>query len=818
MKTKKMLPVLLPICLLSLILACGEFQDLEHSNPYDPEYPNGSITGAAIITQGEDNSGIIISITGTRYSALTNFDGEYIIPLIPVGTYEITAYKPNYEEEKRSGIKVQENQVTTVSDILLAAGTITGKVIREGEINHVGIIVSVDYTSYTTITDNDGNFRITGVPTGFDYYITAFYPDLEPYHWGPYNIEEGQTIVLPDGILKILTGSIVGVALLQGEIDHSGIRVTLSEPGYSATTNKFGDFMISGIPAQIGGYALTASKDNFYPAQKSDITVVANQQNYVGILQLSPMNGSISGIITKELVEDDPEGTIVSLEGTALTTSTNSTGAYLLTPVPPGIYNMIAIPREERYLTGRIESIPVEPGIPTTDANLILQTAPLPPIVEYSTPMSSSSIAVTWMPNPEETQAIMGYNVYYRTTTDLYYTMANPVFGEITSTTYEVTGLTRGTQYYFKVTAVDYTDLESVYSQEETYQFIYPQEASPTPEISEENSIPGTPRDVALYADGITTKIYVTTGDDKVYVIDPITDTVNTTITADSFQLLTRGIAANPALGEVYVADTQRDLISVIEVATDTVTSSFSAGDNPKGILVYATSDLDITNDFIFVANEGASGGLGDIRIFDAYSKMLLNTLDNTPFGKYASGMVIANGKLYVGNGNGTLVTGSVSVVEFPPGTIESATTGSITSATITSSIKVGLQDKTYPTVMAVSADEENIYVVNNYTDPVGTVSVIDTNIDKVITTLEVGGNPRGITSVGDIVYVVSFSEVNISVIDTRLNQVLSCSDYCDIQPGGRPLLNTATPDGNKLYVINTDSTYNNISVFDYNY
>ncbi|UCD84328.1 MAG: carboxypeptidase regulatory-like domain-containing protein, partial [Deltaproteobacteria bacterium] len=755
-----------------------------------------SVTGIFLLADKEVHSGILIQIRRTgltivtaarlpavtasgvtqyNYSTVTNDSGEFGFYDIPVGTYSLKASK-EYFKDRELLITVTEGPLSLEAEPLQGdPGKITGIITLEGKYpGNYGGVDLVDNYGNDSVTLPDGAFTIN-VPEPMGIHIVnASYPGYEPYVYPPVPVSPGETVRLPDELLLMQKGSIAGIALLEGEVDHNGIRITLSEPGFSATTNPAGDFTISGIPAGVGLYSLTASKANYNPVQKSDITVVANQQNYVGTLQLSPKYGSISGFITKEL-GDDPEGTILSLEGTALTTSTSSTGAYLLTPVPPGIYNLIAVPREERYLTGRIEGIPVEPGMPTTDVNLVLQTAPLPPVVEYSTPMSSSSIAVTWNPNPMETQDIKGYNVYYRTSTDLYYIMANPAFGDVTSTTYEVTGLTRGTQYYFKVTAVDYTDLESAYSQEDNYQFIYPLEAFPVPEIALPNSIPGTPRDIALYADGITTKIYVTSGtDDKVYVIDPVTDTVNTTITADSFQLLTRGIAANPAQGEVYVADTTNDRISVIEVATDTVTSSFYVGGNynPVGIFVYSSDDGIDENDFIFIADQGTSGGLGDIRIFDAHTKALLHTLDNTPFGIYPSWMVIANGKLYVSNGNGTNVTGSVSVVEFPPGTIASATTGSITSATITSSIKVGLQDRTFPTPMAVSADEGNIYVVNNNTDPIGTVSVIDTNVDKVITTLDVGIRPRGITSVGDIVYVVSYSEVNISVIDTRLNQV----------------------------------------------
>jgi len=345
MERKKLLMTLLSIFLFSLVLACGEFQDLERSNPYDPEFPKGTLTGAAIITQGGDNSGIIVSVTGTRYSAATNLDGEYIIPQIPVGIYEITAFKPNYKKEKQSGIVVKENGVTVVSDIFLAAGAIAGNVICEGKSENTGIMVSIDYTSYNAMTDNDGNYRITGVPAGGGYYVTAFYPNFEPYHWGPVTVVEGSgPTTLENGFLKILRGSIAGVALLEGGSDHSGIRITLSEPGYSATTNAAGDFEITGIPAAVGAYSLTASKDNYNSVQKSDITVIANQQSYVGILQLGALPGSVSGMVSLDDKGPGEYGGIsILVNETGVNTTTSGDGSFAVDPIPIGFYTITAL-------------------------------------------------------------------------------------------------------------------------------------------------------------------------------------------------------------------------------------------------------------------------------------------------------------------------------------------------------------------------------------------------------------------------------------------------------------------------------------------
>ena len=89
------------------------------------------------------------------------------------------------------------------------------------------------------------------------------------------------------------------------------------------------------------------------------------------------------------------------------------------------------------------------------------------------------------------------------------------------------------------------------------------------------------------------------------------------------------------------------------------------------------------------------------------------------------------------------------------------------------------------------------------------TVSVIDTAINKVTTTVPVGLEPWGVAvnPTGTKAYVTNWGSGTISVINTSSNAVVAT-----IPVGGQPLGIAVTPDGSKAYVCKAHS---NVSVID---
>ena len=94
-------------------------------------------------------------------------------------------------------------------------------------------------------------------------------------------------------------------------------------------------------------------------------------------------------------------------------------------------------------------------------------------------------------------------------------------------------------------------------------------------------------------------------------------------------------------------------------------------------------------------------------------------------------------------------------------------------------------------------------YVAN---ESVGTVSVIDTDKNKVVATIPVGGSPVGVATTpdGKHAYVTNVSGAlgTVSVIETASNKLVGT-----VPVGSAPLFVAITPDGTRAYVTNEGSS-----------
>jgi YVTN family beta-propeller protein len=112
-----------------------------------------------------------------------------------------------------------------------------------------------------------------------------------------------------------------------------------------------------------------------------------------------------------------------------------------------------------------------------------------------------------------------------------------------------------------------------------------------------------------------------------------------------------------------------------------------------------------------------------------------------------------------------------------------------------------------YPRGVAITPDGSRAYVANLGSD---NVSVIDIDIQKVLITIPVEEYPRGvaITPDGSQAYVVNLGSDSVSVIDTATQKILAT-----ISVGKYPQGVAIIPDGSRAYVANLGS--DNVSVID---
>ncbi|MFF4294146.1 beta-propeller fold lactonase family protein [Streptomyces vinaceus] len=234
-----------------------------------------------------------------------------------------------------------------------------------------------------------------------------------------------------------------------------------------------------------------------------------------------------------------------------------------------------------------------------------------------------------------------------------------------------------------------------------------------------------------------------------------------------------------PAAGTfAYVANGLAGSLSVVDTADNTVASTIDVGDDPNGVAVSPDGNR------VFVAN----------RLSDTVSLVLpaADAALSVPVGDNPVGVAVSpdGTRAYVTNtisNNMTVITADA----IPP--------------SVVATVHVG----TRPQDVAIARGGTRAYVANLLD---GTVAVVDTTDNTLLTAVPVGQLPQGVAASpdGTRVYVTNFGDGTLSVIDTANNTVLST---VPLGNGTSPADVAVSRDGSRAYVANFSS--DNVSVID---
>jgi hypothetical protein len=181
----------------------GEFAS-EEAVPFTVESQIiGTIAGTASDGDGNPLDGVSISIGGEE-EAMTDSDGSYSFD-IGIGIYSLNASKLGYNDDNATGVEVLEDQTTTVDFTLNAiptvsvSGNVTGFDAPEGL--EGATIDLTGYADYEVMTDESGNFSVSGVYVNNGYHLKVSKPGYQTYNTdidvGTDNVDVG-TIDLPE--------------------------------------------------------------------------------------------------------------------------------------------------------------------------------------------------------------------------------------------------------------------------------------------------------------------------------------------------------------------------------------------------------------------------------------------------------------------------------------------------------------------------------------------------------------------------------------------------------------------------------------------
>jgi YVTN family beta-propeller protein len=282
------------------------------------------------------------------------------------------------------------------------------------------------------------------------------------------------------------------------------------------------------------------------------------------------------------------------------------------------------------------------------------------------------------------------------------------------------------------------------------------------------------PRDLAINT--TTNQVYVASGaSHAVFPVDGGSHTVGRAVPVGN----PGAVAVDSASNRIYATISATRRLVVVDGAANAVEATLDVVSGIDPFCVGAGLAVNSATRRVYIANACGPG----ISVVDAITHAVAAdvNLRGTP---WSVAVDEATDRIYAGVGN------AVKVVD------------GLTYAVIAT---VDLAEGSGPIDVAVDSAGSRAYVANR---EAGTVSVIDTRTNRVISTIPAGRGPRGV-SVGALsVYVANVEDNSVTVIDRSSNAVVAT-----IPVGQRPVAVEANPRTGRVYVANEGS--DSLSVID---
>ena len=275
LRISKILGVML--CGLILIgnLSCSSDTSDSRNSSTTPK--NGSISGKVTFSNVEENanSGIIVTldktdglstsavtksvasrsiVSGARSlvsSTVTENDGSYKFNNLEAGTYTIYAAS-SYSSEKAvfTNVVVRSAETTIAESLkLVATGSITGTITLDGTTTgNTGFLVFVAGTSFMAMTDDSGNYTISGVPAGKGYQVVATKGNVLHSLSSNVTVTANESTAMTEN--NFTTDEVK--ASIKGEQGEQGIQGEKGSDGKDGADGKDGQDGKNGVDGQAG--------------------------------------------------------------------------------------------------------------------------------------------------------------------------------------------------------------------------------------------------------------------------------------------------------------------------------------------------------------------------------------------------------------------------------------------------------------------------------------------------------------------------------------------------------------------------------------
>lgn len=297
------------LSLIPLSLAALLFCNKKPTSPdkqRDELAPKGSIGGVVLTSTNRPLIGAVVGTDTAGYTTVTDSLGRFTLPGVLEGEYTLRFTRYGYCDTSIAGVVVKTDEdVVLPNDICMRSafcvieGTVVAGAAKAVHGHGTGVRgagVAVPGQSVSTIADNDGTFRLTGVSPEATKLVAA----LGVQGWGEKEIQLQAGDVLSDVSIALnLTGGVVtGRVVDDAGAPVAGIAVQTVGGGIVDTTDSLGEYRLVNVPNDIevaivaeGGRRLTglvlkenAVLDGIDLAPQTDLkhdSVMLNSSSYL---------------------------------------------------------------------------------------------------------------------------------------------------------------------------------------------------------------------------------------------------------------------------------------------------------------------------------------------------------------------------------------------------------------------------------------------------------------------------------------------------------------------------------------------------------
>jgi hypothetical protein len=240
-----------------------------------------------------------ISVVGTSFYNLTGPDGTYEMTKITPGIYTVQASKSGYVAVQFSGVKITQQNHTTLNFNLTEEPTLLRGTVRSGTLLLVRANISIVGTTLYYLSGPDGIYNITNLTAGTYTvqasrlgYVTGLFPNvvIGPGEAKVLNIN---LTAVPGAILRGIVSALVG-NIKTPLVDVKVTLVTTNPTENATSTNSMGEFAFTGLTP--GNYTVLFELAGYRPLQQSGITV-KNDSTPTHQFFMTPLRHGFSGFI-----------------------------------------------------------------------------------------------------------------------------------------------------------------------------------------------------------------------------------------------------------------------------------------------------------------------------------------------------------------------------------------------------------------------------------------------------------------------------------------------------------------------------------------